>query len=97
MKKQRRKHVPMRTCVVCRQKMDKRKLTRIVCTVDEGVIVDTTGKRNGRGAYLCQNSGCWDKALNSNTLDNALKTEISKGEKEALLKFRLDVTPSLDL
>lgn len=77
--------------------MDKRGLTRIVRTTDESVVVDTTGKRNGRGAYLCQNSGCWDKALNSNILDYALRTEISRVEKEALLEFRLDVTPSLDL
>lgn len=94
---QRRKHVAIRTCVVCRQKMDKRSLTRIVYTTDEGVVADITGKRNGRGAYLCQNSDCWDKALNSNILDRALRTEISKREKEALLEFRADVTPSLDL
>jgi predicted RNA-binding protein YlxR (DUF448 family) len=76
--------------------MDKRSLTRIVHTADEGVIVDTTGKRNGRGAYLCQNPECWDMALHSNLLDRALKTEISKDEKKALLAFRLDATPSLD-
>jgi predicted RNA-binding protein YlxR (DUF448 family) len=95
--KQRHKHVPIRTCVGCRQKMDKRSLTRIVCTTDEGVVVDITGKRNGRGAYLCHNLDCWDKALNSNVLDNVLMTEISKAEKEALLEFRSDVTPKLDL
>lgn len=97
MVKQRHKHVPIRTCVACRQKMDKRSLTRIVCTADEGVIVDVTGKRNGRGAYLCQNSDCWDKALNKNILDHALRTEISKAEKEALLEFRSDVILKLDL
>ena len=96
MKQQRRKHIPKRTCVACRQKMDKRLLTRIVHTADEGVIVDMTGKRNGRGAYLCQNPECWDMALHSNLLDRALKTKISKDEKEALLAFRLDVIPSLD-
>lgn len=96
MKKQRRKHVPKRTCVACRQKMDKRSLTRIVHTADEGVIVDLTGKRNGRGAYLCQNPECWEMALHSNLLDQALKTKISEVEKEALLAFRLDVAPSLD-
>jgi predicted RNA-binding protein YlxR (DUF448 family) len=96
MKKQRHKHIPKRTCVACRQKMDKRILTRIVHTADEGVIVDITGKREGRGAYLCQNPDCWDKALQSDILDRALKTELSKVQKEALLAFRLEVTPSLD-
>lgn len=87
-KKQRRKHIPLRTCVACRQKTDKRLLTRIVQTPDEGVVVDITGKRNGRGAYLCGEMECWDKALKNDILDQALRTKISKAEKEALLEFR---------
>jgi predicted RNA-binding protein YlxR (DUF448 family) len=49
----RRRHIPRRTCVVCRATGDKRALTRLVRTPDDGVHVDPTGKRNGRGAYLC--------------------------------------------
>ena len=96
MKKQRRKHIPQRTCVACRQKMDKRLLTRIVRTPDEGVVVDIKGKQNGRGAYLCQNSDCWDKVLHSKILDEALRTKISRAEKEALLKNRSKDSFSLD-
>lgn len=86
-KRPRRKHVPQRTCVACRRKTDKRRLTRIVRTPD-GVVVDVTGKRTGRGAYLCDRPGCWDKALQSNLLDRALKSAISAAEKEALAASR---------
>lgn len=77
-KKQRRpKHVPQRTCLACRQKTDKRRLTRIVRT-SEGVVVDATGKKNGRGGYLCDQQPCWDKAIkNRGLLNRALLTEVS--------------------
>lgn len=88
-----RKHVPQRTCVICRQKTDKRQLTRVVSTVDEGVIVDVTGKRNGRGAYICSRSTCWEKAVNSVVLNQALRTEVSKAEKEALAQYRATIAP----
>ena len=76
------KHIPQRTCVVCREKFDKRRLTRIVRTPDEGVVVDFTGKRNGRGAYLCDQVICWDSALEKTQLLNqALMTELTSSER----------------
>ena len=91
-KKQRRsKHIPQRTCVACRNKTDKRLLTRIVRSPDEGVLIDVTGKRNGRGVYLCDNLSCWEKALGSKILDRALLTEISESEREALVDHRLSI------
>jgi predicted RNA-binding protein YlxR (DUF448 family) len=76
------KHVPQRTCIVCREKFDKRRLTRIVHTPDEGVVVDFTGKRNGRGAYLCDQVSCWDIALEKTQLLNqALMTEVTAPER----------------
>ena len=76
------KHVPQRTCIVCREKFDKRRLTRIVRTPDEGVVVDFTGKRNGRGAYLCDQVSCWDSALeNTQLLNQALMTEVTAPER----------------
>ena len=83
-KQPRQKHSPQRTCVVCRQKTDKRRLIRLVKTADMGVVVDHSGKKNGRGAYLCDQPSCWDKAVNSNVLDQALKTNISEAEKANL-------------
>lgn len=89
-KKERRpKRIPQRTCVVCRQKVDKRRLTRIVRTTEEGVIVDPTGKRNGRGAYLCDQLICWDKALsNSQLLNQALMTEVTAEERAEIANFK---------
>lgn len=73
----RQKHMPQRTCVVCRQKFDKRQLTRIVNTAKAGVMIDPTGKRNGRGAYICDQPTCWDKLTQKPALlEQALKTSI---------------------
>lgn len=84
----RRKHIPQRTCVACRQKTDKRRLTRIVATPDSGVVVDPTGKKNGRGAYVCEQTACWDKIIQSQLLDKALKTAVSDTEKDAINSHR---------
>lgn len=81
------KHVPQRTCVACRTTGAKRGLVRIVRGTDGSVEVDETGKKSGRGAYLCQNPECWDKALKSKLLEYALKTPISKEDKTALQTY----------
>lgn len=79
------KHIPQRTCIVCRQKYDKRRLTRLVRTPDEGIVVDPTGKRNGRGAYLCDQPSCWDNLLQDVWLLNqALKTTVSDAEMKKI-------------
>jgi len=91
---QQRKHVPQRTCIVCRQKKDKRQLIRIVRDRDTGVFVDLTGKHNGRGAYLCQEFVCWDKAINNKVLDQALRTEVSEAEKEKIIESMSHLVPS---
>ena len=75
--------------MACRQKTDKRRLTRIVRTLDEGVVVDSTGKKNGRGAYLCDQQPCWDKTIkNRGLLSRALLTEVSDEELAALAMHR---------
>lgn len=79
--KGRQKHIPQRTCVACRRQMDKRQLTRIVRTLDMGVVIDPTGKRSGRGAYLCDRPECWEKALGkARLLNQALNAELSEAE-----------------
>jgi hypothetical protein len=85
------KHVPHRTCVACRKKIDKRQLTRIVRTVDEGIIIDPTGKKNGRGAYLCNDPECWEMAINTPLLSKALRVTISAEEKETLRQHRFTI------
>lgn len=85
MGKQRRKHVPQRTCVACRTVRGKRELVRIVRTPEGAVIVDETGKRSGRGAYLCRQRSCWETALARRQLEQALKVALTS-ESETLLR-----------
>ncbi len=79
------KHVPQRTCVGCRTVMAKRSLIRIVRT-PEGAQVDPTGKLAGRGAYLHDRRSCWERGLRG-ALAHALKTELSREERERLEAF----------
>jgi len=84
-KQPRAKHIPQRTCFVCRQKRDKRQLTRLVRTPEGSVLVDGTGKQNGRGAYLCDQIACWDKVIaDSHLLNKALKTMVASADLEAI-------------
>ena len=79
------KHIPQRTCVGCRTVLAKRGLIRIVRT-SEGVLVDLTGKRAGRGAYLHDRRSCWERGLRG-ALSHALKTELTHADRERLEVF----------
>ncbi|MCO6450958.1 MAG: YlxR family protein [Caldilineales bacterium] len=81
--KVRHKHVPQRTCVVCRRTDSKRGLNRIVRTPD-GVRYDPTGKLPGRGAYLCDDPNCWQRAIDRGVLAKSLKTSLTPAEIAAL-------------
>lgn len=85
-----RKHVAQRMCVACRQKFDKRRLTRIVRTPDGAIVIDSSGKRNGRGAYLCDDRACWERALARNLLNAALKTALTVDDKELLQTYMVE-------
>ncbi|MFQ5613691.1 MAG: RNase P modulator RnpM [Anaerolineae bacterium] len=80
----RKKHVPQRTCIACRAVKDKRELVRIVRVPSGEVLVDETGKLNGRGAYLCRQESCWERGLQDRRLARALKTEITEETRRAL-------------
>ncbi len=75
----------MRTCIGCKEIQAKRSLIRIVHG-PQGVEVDLTGKKAGRGTYLHSNPECWEKALKA-SLAQALKTEITAEERARLLEF----------
>jgi predicted RNA-binding protein YlxR (DUF448 family) len=90
----RQKHVPIRTCVACRETGAKRGLTRIVRSPEGEVAIDPTGKRNGRGAYLCEKPGCWDRALSSPLLSRALNSEIAPDTVEQLKEFAVTLHTS---
>lgn len=80
------KDIPQRTCVACRQTKTKREMVRLVRTKAGSVEIDITGKREGRGAYLCKDWACWEKALKGNQLQHALKGKITQDDLERLGK-----------
>ena len=69
------RHIPQRTCVACRQTGAKRQLVRVVRAADGSVTIDPSGKKSGRGAYLCDAPECWQAALKRGVLPRALKLE----------------------
>lgn len=88
MQSQRRKHVPQRTCVICREKTDKRVLTRVVSTED-GLQIDLSGKMHGRGAYLCDKSLCWERAATTDVLAKALRMTLTDEDRKRLQQAKL--------
>jgi predicted RNA-binding protein YlxR (DUF448 family) len=62
-------------------------MVRIVRTPDRGVEIDETGKKSGRGAYLCRRQECWEIALNEGSLEHALKTSLTEEERATLEEF----------
>lgn len=86
-KEPRPKHVPLRTCIACRQGEAKRKLVRIVRTPGGEVRVDSTGKLSGRGAYLCPNRSCWDLALKKRIIEHALHAALTPEARVSLEQY----------
>ncbi len=82
----RRKHVPQRTCIACRKVEGKRALIRLVRTED-GVEIDLTGKKSGRGAYLHPVQECWWAMLEGNRLGSAMRTKLSAENRAGLVEF----------
>ena len=70
------KKAVLRSCAVCREKKEKRELLRVVRRPTGEVEIDLTGKKSGRGAYICLNDTCIENAKKTKKLDNALKTEV---------------------
>lgn len=81
-----RRPVPLRTCVSCGVKTDKRDLLRIVSGADDRVVVDRSGKQNGRGAYVCA-ACCESKGrLRRDRLERSLRAKIDKTEWHSLVE-----------
>ena len=70
------KKIPIRTCIGCGEGKPKRELIRIVKTTEGEVLIDTTGKKNGRGAYICPNITCLEKAIKTKRLSKAFEMQI---------------------
>lgn len=78
------KKIPQRTCMACQEKKDKRDLVRIVRSPEGEISVDLTGKKPGRGAYICPNLECLNKVIKSKRLERSLETTISQEIYESL-------------
>ena len=68
--------IPVRTCIGCQCKKPKKEMIRIIRTPEGKIEIDKTGKKSGRGAYLCGNVKCLDTALRKNSLNKSLKQDI---------------------
>ena len=79
------KKIPLRKCTGCGEMKDKRSMMRVLKN-DEGILLDTTGKKNGRGAYLCKSADCFRLAVKSKGLERSLKVQIPKEVYETLEK-----------
>ena len=81
------RRIPQRTCVACRKVKAKRELIRLVRVADVGVEVDTSsGKKAGRGAYLCRVQECWEAGLKGGRLEHSLRTTLTEDNQEQLIR-----------
>jgi predicted RNA-binding protein YlxR (DUF448 family) len=80
------KKVPQRQCIGCGEMKNKKEMIRVIKTPEENIIIDTTGKKNGRGAYICKSTECFSKAVKSRGLERSLKVSIPKEVYEELEK-----------
>ena len=78
------KKIPMRMCVGCREMKEKKTLIRIVRNPEGEISVDETGKKSGRGAYVCRNADCLRRAIRQKQLERQLQTVLSEEVSERL-------------
>lgn len=78
--------IPNRQCTGCGEMKDKRKMIRVLKTGEGEILIDTTGKKNGRGAYICPDKECFAKAVKNKGLERSLKAAIPKEVYEQLEK-----------
>jgi predicted RNA-binding protein YlxR (DUF448 family) len=80
------KKIPMRKCVGCGEMKEKKDMIRVIKTPENEIILDATGKANGRGAYLCNSAECLAKALKNKGLERSLKSQIPEEVSQRLKK-----------
>ncbi|WMC92960.1 RNase P modulator RnpM [Kineothrix sp. MB12-C1] len=80
------KKIPLRQCVGCAQMKSKKEMIRVLKTADEGIVLDVTGKKNGRGAYICISEECLKKARKNKGLERSFKMSIPDEVYERLEK-----------
>ena len=85
------KKATMRQCVGCRQMFEKRSLLRVMKTPEGEITFDKTGKKNGRGAYICPNLSCLQQARKNHGLNRSLKVEVSEEVFDELEKELMEI------
>ena len=80
------KKIPMRQCIGCGEMKEKKELIRIIKTPEGELVLDKTGRQNGRGAYICNNAECLAKARKSKGLERSFKQSINAEIYDALEK-----------
>lgn len=78
------KKVPMRQCTGCREMKNKREMIRVIRTAENEICIDVTGRKNGRGAYICPNMNCLKMAMKNRGLERSLKTAIPESVYQQL-------------
>lgn len=80
------KQIPLRQCTGCREMKPKNELVRVIRTPENEICLDKTGRKNGRGAYLCPDIDCFNKAVKSKGIERSLKTVIPEEVYKAIGK-----------
>ena len=78
--------IPMRQCTGCREMKSKKEMIRVLKTPEDEIVLDTTGRKNGRGAYVCPSIECLDKAIRNHGIERSLKTNVPEEVYEDLQK-----------
>ena len=80
------KKVPLRQCIGCQEMKSKKEMIRVIKTAEDEIMLDATGRKNGRGAYLCPSMECFKQAVKSKGLERSFKMAIPKEVYETLEK-----------
>ena len=80
------KKIPLRQCIGCGEMKSKKEMIRVIRTSEGEFLLDATGRKNGRGAYLCPNGGCLAKAVKNKGLERSFKMAVPKEVYESLEK-----------
>lgn len=78
--------IPMRQCVGCREMKSKKEMIRVIKTPEDAIMIDATGRKNGRGAYICPSRDCLAKAIKSKGLERSFKMSIPTDVYDQLTK-----------
>ena len=78
--------VPLRKCTGCQEMKNKKEMMRILKTSEGDIVLDTTGRKNGRGAYVCCSMDCFEKAVKNKGLERSLKCKVPEEAYESLKK-----------